>query len=72
MAHVKYSAWGISVFGVVFFSPHWTSSEMGAYGFGLDFRVCVRIHVSDMYIPIIFVLGTKTTHDVIHMHIIFF
>ena len=34
-------------------------------------RVYVRNHISGMYGPILFVLGTKTTHDGIHMHIIF-
>ena len=34
--------------------------------------VCVRRHISDMYGPIIFVLGTKTTHDSAHMHIVLF
>ena len=43
---------------------------MGAYGFGLDF--CVRNHIFDMYGPILFALGTKTTYDGIHMHIILF
>ena len=45
----------------------------GAYGFGLDFRVhaCVCNHISDMYGPISFVLGTKTKHDGLHKHIIF-
>ena len=35
-------------------------------------HVCVRNHISDMYGRILFVLGTKTTHDGIHMHIILF
>ena len=62
----------------MFFSPRLTSSKMGTYGFGLDFRVrlCVRVcicnHILDMYRPILFVLGTKTTHDGIHTHNIFF
>ena len=47
---------------------------MGAYGFGLDFRVraCVHNHISDIYGPISFILCGKTTHDGIHMHIILF
>ena len=35
-------------------------------------RACVRDHISDMYGPILFLLGTKATHDGIHMHIILF
>ena len=52
----------------------WTSSEMGAYGFGLNFRVreCVRTNIPDMYGPILFVLDTNTTHDGVHMHVIFY
>ena len=52
---------------------------MGAYGFGLNFRVRACVHASatisqtsDMYGLILFVLGTKTTHDGIHKHIILF
>ena len=55
---------------------------MGAYGFGLDFRVraymraCVREyvhnHISDMSGLILFSFGTKIKHDGIHMHIMFF
>uniref|UniRef100_A0A8C4WRE2 IF rod domain-containing protein n=1 Tax=Eptatretus burgeri TaxID=7764 RepID=A0A8C4WRE2_EPTBU len=59
-------------------SPHWTLSKAGAYGFGLDFHVrgcvhvCVRIHISDMYRPILFELSTNTTHDDIPICISFF
>ena len=62
----------------IIISLHWTSAEIGAYGFGFDFGVragvhaCVRNHILDKYGLILFVLGTKTTHDGIHMHIIFF
>ena len=59
-----------------------TKSKIGAYRFGLDFhvRACmcafvhvwVRNHISDMYGPILFVLGTKTTRDGKHMRIILF
>ena len=35
-------------------------------------HVCVRNHISDMYGLILFMLGTKTTHDSIQMDVIFF
>ena len=52
--------------------------KRGASGFGLDFRVracvcvcaCICNHISDMNGQILFVLGTNTTNDGIHMHII--
>ena len=52
---------------------------MGAYGFGLNFRVrtwmCACVHpepISDIYGPILFVLGKKTTNESVHMHVILF
>ena len=33
-------------------------------------RVCVCSHISDKYGLILFILGRKTTHDGIHMHIV--
>ena len=53
-----------------FMSPQWTYSEFRAYGFGLDFRV--RNHISDKYGRILFGLGAKTTHDGLHMHVMYF
>ena len=55
-------------------SPHWTKSKTGAYGFGLYFhvRAFVHNHISDKYGPILFELGTKTTHDGPHKHVILF
>ena len=35
-------------------------------------RVCAHSLISDTYGPILFVLGTKTTDDGVHMHLIFF
>ena len=48
---------------------------MGADEFGLDFRVsaCMRPQPSlGLVLPILFVLGTKTANDGIHMHVICF
>ena len=69
----------IFIFNVCYSTLCWTESETGAYGFGLNFRVRACVHASatisqtsDMYGLILFVLGTKTTHDGIHKHIILF
>ena len=35
-------------------------------------RACVRNHILDMYGPILFILGTKTTNDGMPMHVILF
>ena len=58
----------------IIISPHWTSSEMGADGFGLNFcvRACVRIHFSDIHLPILFKLSTQMMNDDLHKHVIFF
>ena len=32
-------------------------------------HACVRNHISDVYRSILFVLGTETAHDGIHMHV---
>ena len=35
-------------------------------------RACVRIEILDMCGPILFVLGTKTTHEGMYVHIVLF
>ena len=35
-------------------------------------HACICNHISDMYGPILFVLGRRTTPDGVHMHIILF
>ena len=52
------------------FSPKWGLMDL-VFIF-VSMRACVRNHISEIYRPILSLLGKKTTHDGIHKHVIFF